>query len=52
MKTIVFSYSRGWNDTEEEEFKYKDDVTEDEISKDYEEWVWNIIGDNCGWYEK
>jgi hypothetical protein len=52
MKVIVFSYSKGWNDLIEEEFEFENDVTEEEIGKEFEEWIWNLIGDNCSWYEK
>jgi hypothetical protein len=52
LKTIIFTYSRGWNDVIEEEFEYEEDVTEEEIQKDFEEWVWNEIGDLFNWHEK
>lgn len=52
MKIIVFEYSRGWNDDITEEFEYEDDILDDVIEKEYQDWVWEIIGDNCNWYEK
>lgn len=51
MKKYKFSYSRGWNDTIEDFFEYEDEPTQDELNQDFEEWVWNIIGDNC-WVEE
>jgi len=52
MKKIVFEYSKGWNDTIIDILEYKDNVTEEEIQQDFEEWVWNIIGDSMTWYEE
>ncbi|MCT4584096.1 MAG: hypothetical protein N4A54_04140 [Peptostreptococcaceae bacterium] len=53
-KTVVFKYKEGWGDhtVKEEEFEYESDATEEEIQKDYEEWVWNMIGDKFTWYYK
>lgn len=52
MKTVVFEYEKGWNDIEKEEMEYENDATDEEIQEDFEEWIWNIIGDRCNWYEK
>jgi len=47
MRKIEFSFSWGWNDYSKEIFEYEDDVTQEEIDNDYEEWLWNLIGDRC-----
>ncbi|TPG93530.1 hypothetical protein EEL32_00295 (plasmid) [Brevibacillus laterosporus] len=54
MKTVVFRHKQGYEDFDlhEEEFEFADDATEEEIQKEFEEWVWNIIGDYFTWYEK
>jgi len=33
----------------EEEVKFSDDATEEEITEEFKEWVWNEIGDNYSW---
>lgn len=54
MKTIVFRWRYGLGDhtVEEETFEFDDAVTEEEITAEYEEWVWSKIGDQFTWYEK
>ncbi|MED3394634.1 hypothetical protein [Bacillus wiedmannii] len=53
MKTIVFRwrYGVGDHEVEEEEVLFDNDATE-EISKEYEEWIWSRVGDQFNWYEK
>ncbi|MDA1802653.1 hypothetical protein [Bacillus cereus group sp. BY6-1LC] len=54
MKTIVFRwrYGVGDHEVEEEEVLFDSDATEEEISKEYEEWIWSRVGDQFTWYEK
>lgn len=53
MRTIIFKHNRGIGSTPtEEEFEFKDDVTDAEIHKEFEEWVWQQIGDYVTWYDK
>ncbi|MGG3890301.1 hypothetical protein [Metabacillus fastidiosus] len=53
MRIIVFKYTRGFNDIVEEEVEFENDVTEEEINKEFESWVWErVIGDHVTWYEK
>lgn len=53
MKTIVFKYTRGFNDIVEEEVEFDDNATEEEINQEFHNWVWeSIIGDHVTWYEK
>lgn len=52
MKTIVFKYNRGFNDTIEEEFEFEDDVKEEEIDQEFQFWLWQLICDSVTWYEK
>ena len=51
MKTIIFSCSENQNQ-HEEEMEFDDDATEEEIEKEYVQWVWEEVGDNYSWYEK
>lgn len=51
-KTIIFKYNRGWNDTIEEEIEFDVDATEEEINKEYADWMIEQISDSCTWYEK
>jgi hypothetical protein len=52
VKTIIFKHYRGWNDVIEEEFEYEEDVTDEQINKDFEDWIWNEIGDSFSWRVK
>lgn len=54
MKTIIFSHQYGFgkHNCHTEEIEYDDDIEEKQIQSDYEDWVWNRIGDNFTWYEK
>lgn len=50
MKKIKFFLSIGYsNAVQEEEVEYPDDVTEEEIKEDYQEWKNGIIDGN--WWE-
>lgn len=51
MKKYLFSYNRGWNDVIEEVFEYDYDVSEEEINNDFQDWIWDLIGDGCHWEE-
>lgn len=52
MRRIIFTYAKGWNDTVKEIAEYDYDVKDEEIQRDFEEWVWSIIGDKFTWYEE
>jgi hypothetical protein len=53
-RTIVFHWSKGYgeNNAIKEEVEYDENVADEEIQKDFEEWVWQQIGDSFGWYDK
>ena len=53
-KIIVFKHSTGFSSDEfyEEEMEFHDDVTEEEITEAYIEWVMQEVGDEFTWYEK
>jgi len=36
----------------EEEFEFDDNVTDKEIQEEYENWVWQEVGDRFTWYRK
>ncbi len=54
MRTIVFRHRYGLGDHHvyEEEFEFEDDDTEEEITKEYIEWVFEQVGEQFTWYEK
>lgn len=52
MKTVVFEgYSINLGRSVTEEREYESHVTNEEIQDDYEQWVWELIGDYFSWSE-
>lgn len=52
MKTVVFEgYSINLGQSVTEEREYESHVTNEEIQDDYEQWVWELIGDYFSWSE-
>lgn len=51
MITVIFRCSENRNQ-HEEEFEFEDDVTDEEIDKEFTEWVWQEVGDNYSWHKK
>lgn len=52
MKKIKFGFHWGVQfQPSTEVFEYEDDVTEQEIEQDFEEWIWNEIADRV-WMEE
>lgn len=52
MKTVVFEgYDLDRKEPIRETREYGSDATFDEIQKDYEQWVWELIGDYFSWDE-
>lgn len=52
MKTVVFEgYDLDRKEPIRETREYESDATFDEIQKDYEQWVWELIGDYFSWDE-
>lgn len=49
MIKVLFKYDRHWNDTVVEEFEFEDDIKDEEIDKEFEEWVWGLIQDKVYW---
>lgn len=44
MKTYRFTMSYGFVGTDREDFaEFDDDITEDEVSEAWKEWVWGFI---------
>lgn len=52
MRHIVFEYTKGWNDVESVVVEFEDDVTDQEINEEFENWVWGLIGDSVTWFEE
>lgn len=52
MRKITFEYTKGWNNVEKEEIEFEDNVSDEEIQNEFENWVWGIIGDSVTWYEE
>ena len=48
---VIFSCSENRN-RHQEERKFEDGTTDEEIEKEYIEWVWQEVGDNYCWYKK
>jgi uncharacterized protein YycO len=51
MITVIFRCSENQNQ-HEEEFEFEDDATDEEIDKEFVDWVWQEVGDNYGWHKK
>jgi len=53
-KTIVFQHRYGLGDHHvyKEEREFESDATEEEISQEYIEWIFEQVSDNFTWYEK
>jgi len=51
MKTIIFSCSENGK-RHQEEIEFEDDVPENEITEEFERWVWQEVGDNYCWFNK
>lgn len=52
MKTVVFEgYDLDRREPIRKTREYESDATFDEIQKDYEQWVWELIGDYFSWSE-
>lgn len=50
MIKVIFECSENRNN-HEEEYEFEDDATDEEIQKEYEDWVWEQVGDNYTWYK-
>jgi hypothetical protein len=48
---VIFECSENMNKYKEE-FEFEDDVTEDDIQDEFEDWVWDAVGDHYSWYRK
>ena len=54
-KVVVFQYRAGMGEhnVTREEVEFSHDASEEEISKEFQSWVWEqVIGDHVTWYEK
>jgi len=51
MFTVIFRCDENMNQHEEER-RFDDDATEEEIQTEYVEWVWQEVGDRYRWYRK
>lgn len=53
MRKIQFEYQKGWGEHNKikEIVEFEDDVTEDEIEKEFQDWVWGFVGDYVCWEE-
>lgn len=54
MRKIIFSHSTGWGEHNKytEEVEFENDVKEEEINDEFEQWVWGRISDSVTWYDK
>ena len=51
MVKVIFECCENMNHYKEE-VEFPDDITDEEIGKEYENWVWEQIGDRFTWYRK
>lgn len=49
MIKVIFSCSENMN-KHKDEMEFDDDITDEEIEKEFVEWVWNEVGDHYTWY--
>ena len=48
MVKVIFECYENRNKYQEE-MEFEDGTTDEDIEAEFEEWVWNQIGDNFGW---
>jgi len=48
MIKVAFVCTENRNE-HQEEFEFEDDITEKEIEEEFNDWVWNEVGDNYYW---
>ena len=51
MIKVIFECCENMNESKEER-EFPDGTTDEEIEKEYIEWVWQEVGDNYCWYKK
>ncbi|MCY9593738.1 hypothetical protein [Paenibacillus chitinolyticus] len=51
MRKIIFNWYLALGNTEREVVEFKDDTTEEEIEKAFDDWVWDRIGSDF-WREE
>lgn len=49
MKKVRFSWYEGYNDIREEIIEFEDNATEEDIEKDYTNWLFEMIEGRTGW---
>lgn len=50
---VVFSRNKGVGyQTYTQKIEFDDNATDEEIGKEYEEWVWNEVADEFTWYKE
>ena len=52
MRKITFEYQKDWGEHNLIKETIEFGVWEDDIQKEYEEWVWEFIADQVCWYEE
>lgn len=50
MIKVMFTWHEKYGQEVEEEFEFEDDITEEGIQKEYELWLFELIGDRTGWH--
>lgn len=50
MRIIVFKCSENMNNYQEE-FKFADNITDEQINEEFADWVWEQVSDSFTWYE-
>lgn len=51
-RRVVFSWNRDYNDTVDEVVEFDMDTPDETIEEEYEQWVWDKIGDIFTWYDE
>lgn len=51
MVKVIFECNENMNHYAEE-VEFDDDITDEEIDKEFADWVWNQVSDNFTWYKK
>ena len=51
MFTVIFKCSENGKRSEQE-FEFEDNVSDDEITEEFESWVWQEVGDSYCWFRK
>lgn len=51
MVKVIFECSENQNKHKEER-EFEDNITDEDIREEFEEWVWEEVGDHYCWYRE